>query len=331
MAMNTSQLQPIEAPISAHVANEAAEWYAQLCSGVATDSDRELWKAWRERDPQHRRAWERIEALQAELQSIASKVSYKTLTADADSKLIKRRAALKSIALFVAGGSAAWVSWGTLPWREWTAGYRTAVGERRDLVLEDGSKLTLNTTTAVSIAFSSTRRLVELRAGEILAETAADPAHSNRPFIVESADGTIRALGTRFTVRKDDALTRVAVLRDAVEIVPVRAAARKTILKEGHKLAFSESDVQQSQFFDEAESAWSQGTLIVNDWRLGDFIAELSRYRPGWLICDWAVASYRISGAFPLTDTDIALAAVEKSFPVRVIYRTRYWVTVEPR
>ena len=57
-------------------------------------------------------------------------------------------------------------------------------------------------------------------------------------------------------------------------------------------------------------------------------MAELGRYRTGHLACDSAVASLRVSGAFPVADTEQALAVLARSLPVRVRRLTRYWVTV---
>jgi transmembrane sensor len=62
---------------------------------------------------------------------------------------------------------------------------------------------------------------------------------------------------------------------------------------------------------------------------LGEWVAELGRYRRGVLRCDPAVAGLRVSGAFPLDDTDRALQLLADTFPVRHVWRTRYWVSVE--
>lgn len=70
--------------------------------------------------------------------------------------------------------------------------------------------------------------------------------------------------------------------------------------------------------------------LYADNQRLGDFLQELGRYRPGVLRCDPAVADLRISGGFQVDDTDAALLAVARSLPVRVVTRTRYWVSVVP-
>src|SRR2546427_8064244 len=53
-----------------------------------------------------------------------------------------------------------------------------------------------------------------------------------------------------------------------------------------------------------ADDAWSRGQLWVDNQRLDDFLAELNRYRPGWLHADPAVAGLRFSGVFPLDEGD---------------------------
>ena len=70
--------------------------------------------------------------------------------------------------------------------------------------------------------------------------------------------------------------------------------------------------------------------LSVDDWRLGDFITELGRYRPGVLRCAPQVQDLSISGAFRIDDTDTVLENLGKTLPVRVRYLTRYWVSIEP-
>ncbi|KAG1389316.1 hypothetical protein G6F59_015591 [Rhizopus arrhizus] len=68
-------------------------------------------------------------------------------------------------------------------------------------VLVDGSVLHLDTGTAVDIAFDAHARLLRLRHGQMLVETAADPQRPARPFRVTTPYGTLQALGTRFSVR----------------------------------------------------------------------------------------------------------------------------------
>jgi ferric-dicitrate binding protein FerR (iron transport regulator) len=76
-------------------------------------------------------------------------------------------------------------------WEEWLADLRTATGEQKSF----GTRLVLNTASAVDVAFSSNERLVKLVAGEILITTGRDPSPDFRPFILQTRQGNVRALG----------------------------------------------------------------------------------------------------------------------------------------
>jgi transmembrane sensor len=75
-------------------------------------------------------------------------------------------------------------------------------------------------------------------------------------------------------------------------------------------------------------TAWLGGTLVARDMRLGDVVAEMARYRHGWLQCEDSVASLKVSGVFQLRDGDAALESLAQALPVRIEQRTRFWVRV---
>jgi transmembrane sensor len=199
-------------------------------------------------------------------------------------------------------------------------------------VLADGTRVDLNTATAFDIAFTDTERRVVLHAGEILVETGPDVNRASsvyRPFIVQTSQGSIRALGTRFDVRSESGdATRVAVLHGAVEITPVSMPELKRVVAAGEQTRFTATSINPASAVDPHIADWSRGVLFADRVRLDDFAAQLSRYRPGVLRCDPAVASLRITGAFQIGNTDSILAALPDTLPVRVVYRTRYWVTI---
>lgn len=149
------------------------------------------------------------------------------------------------------------------------------------------------------------------------------------------ADGTrvdlssATALGTRFSVRCEGPRTRVCVLSHAVELRPLQTPTRPMRLPAGQQALFDERRGYSSTPLREGEGSWTQGVLTVVDWPLGEFIAELSRYRTGVLRCAAEVAELRLSGAYRLDRIDAVLQNLGKSLPVRVRYLTRYWVTVE--
>jgi transmembrane sensor len=220
--------------------------------------------------------------------------------------------------------------------RSWLADYRTGTGERRSVTLADGSELTLNTRTSVDVSMDATRRLLALREGEILVQTAhsatgqSGSARDGRPFMVHTPQGRILALGTRFTVRSEGDETVVSVLEHAVEIQALQDPGRPLRLQAGQQARFGRNGVQPASAADPAFVSWVGGSLIVDGWRLQDVVRELARYRPGRLACDPAVADIRVSGVFPLADTDKALAVIARAFPVRAAGMTRYWLTLVP-
>jgi len=243
-----------------------------------------------------------------------------------------RRAVLRSLAGLACAGTAGAAAYRHLPWRAWQADLSTATGTQRHIVLQDGSNLYLGAQSAVNLQFDASRRQLALVAGEILVATHADrdfaPA---RPFTVRTPHGTVRALGTRFTVRLDAGRTRVQVLEDAVEIRPAQASGRALRLHSGQQASFDALAVGARRPVPPGADAWTGMRLSVLHMPLQDVLAELARYRPGHLDCDPAVAQLQVSGVFPLDDTDAALATLAGSFPLRIQRATRYWIRVVPR
>ncbi|WP_175652893.1 FecR domain-containing protein [Pseudomonas sp. Marseille-P9899] len=304
------------------VLEAAATWYVQLNDGTRDDARTLAWQAWLRASPQHAAAWARVELLQQQWAQVSPKAALSGLSA----AQAQRRDVLKVLGMLVAVGGT-WLASEQVPYRAMLAQQRTGSGERRALHLEDGSQLHLNVNSAVDIHFDGQQRRVQLLRGEIMIQTAKDPAQ--RPFIVHTEDGSVRALGTRFCVRQLDGRTRVGVLEDAVELRPLDYPERVSRLNAGQQASFDFAQVSAVTALPSGASAWTQGMLSVNDWRLGDFIEELERYRPGVLRCAAAVSGLSISGAFRVDDTDTILENLGRTLPVQVRYLTRYWVSIE--
>ena len=301
----------------------AARWYVDLRGQVPDDATREAHRRWLEHDPRHAQAWERLARLQDKLGQVAPGIVRPTLA----SARAKRRDVLKVLSILLAAGGAGTLAWNTTALPTLIADQRTGTGERRRVRLDDGSQLQLNTATAVDIRYSASLREVRLLSGKIHIETARDTLA--RPFIVHTAQGSIRALGTRFTVRCEASRTLVCVQEHAVEVRTAHAHLAPLRVAAGEQLSFGGDDTGVVQRADPQADAWTRDMLVVNDWRLGDFIGELQRYRPGHLGCDPAVAALRISGAFHLGSTDIILDNLTSTLPVRIRRFSRFWTSVE--
>ncbi|MFT3803661.1 MAG: FecR family protein [Burkholderiaceae bacterium] len=308
---------------------EAADWAMTLQYDAPSDADRQAFERWRTQSSAHERAWERAQAVFHAFDQVTAGLG-KGAIESLECKQ-RRRRRLRVLGMLLAAPPAAWLAWRHAPWHPWSADVATATGERKTLRLPDGSRLVLNTASAVDIAFTSAQRRIRLVAGEILVTTHADPSATPRPFLVDTAYGSVRTLGTRFSMRQleDKRLCRVAVFEHAVEVRPLAGAAR--ILHAGEQADFDVAGVRLPVVVDQTAALWERGTLLAKDMPLGAVIAELARYRPGVLRCDPAVASMLVSGALSVADTDAALELLAGSLPLHIERRTRYWVRVGRR
>ncbi|STR25811.1 Probable RNA polymerase sigma factor fecI [Janthinobacterium lividum] len=232
-----------------------------------------------------------------------------------------RRHAVKTLALLLACGASLYAFERRSPWRGWMADYRTAVNQRRVVTLDDGTQLTLNTNSAVNIAYDGARRRIELLAGEIFIATGKDAAQ--RPFFVGTPHGSLQALGTRFTVRLHEQYASAGVLEGAVAVL-ADDGAQRLVLRPGEGAHFDGTGVHR-QALAPYGGAWLNGMLVARDMRLADFLAELSRYSDHPLSCAPAIAGLRVSGSYPLADVDAILDAVSASLQLRRHTVTRFW------
>lgn len=324
---------PEAGPLDPQVVARAAEWVVRL-QNDDSDAARQDCAAWRAADPRHELAWQRLSAFGRDLQAGAPPLAAATLDQARDTIRRGRRDGIKWL---LGLGLTVGIAW---QWRGALddalllpafADLRTAAGERRTVMLADGTRLTLNTRSAVDVDIDARQRRIVLRRGEIMIATAPDAA--GRPFLVGTDHGDIAPVGTRFTVRRLDEAghpIRVAVFEGAVDIRPQRGGPAQR-LHAGHQAEFIADAVQPEEALRAGDAAWTDGMLVASRMPLGEFITELARHRSGLLRCDPNAADLLVTGAFPLNDSERVLAMLEQVLPVRAEYRTRYWVTLTRR
>ena len=302
------------------VLDQAAAWLVRLNAADADSGDRCAWQQWHDEDPEHARAWKRAEALLVRLSSLPQILARPVLERDHDAL---RRHVVTRAAIMLTLVPLAWSTWQHGP--EWAADYRTAIGERKSMKLTDGSEVMLNTASALNVRFDERQRLLRLVAGEILIDTAPDPLMPSRPFIVDSAQGRMRALGTRFMVRQRNGQTELAVLQGTVEI-RTRDGHQPVLVHAGEKTNFNHMQIDSPQAVVAHEAAWSRGMLVADGLPLQFLAEELSRYRRGVIHVDSALAQLPVSGAFPIDDTERSLSMLQTTYPLKLEFVTRYWV-----
>ncbi|MEE1923934.1 FecR domain-containing protein [Pseudomonas sp. 148P] len=305
------------------VLEAAATWYVNLSAAPADEGERKAWRLWLAQDVRHAEAWTQVEQLQQRMALLSPETA---LPALADVRA-RRRAVHKVLGLLLMAGAGGASLLAVEPLSSRMAQYRTAKGERRQLQLVDGSQLTLNTDSAVDVHYGSELREIRLHRGELLLQTASDPAC--RPLLVHTGQGSVRALGTRFSVYSHDDRSDVQVFEHAVEL---RAAARPDAvvrLEAGQQASFDALGIAPPRPLDDSSDAWTRGMLMAFDWPLRRVVAELARYRPGYLACSDAVAHLRVTGALRVDDTDTVLENLATALPIRVHSLTRYWVRID--
>ncbi|WP_406625639.1 FecR domain-containing protein [Acidovorax sp. SDU_ACID1] len=314
----------------------ALEWQVTFWSGEVTADERAAFDRWLAQDAEHVRAWSQVQRTSHRVRSLTGPVEGDALrAAGAARQAATRRTLLRAVGLFTGAGVAAYAARSTPPIQSMLADHRTSRGERRDLLLPDGTRLVLNTYSAIDLRFTAQARDVLLRAGEVFIATAPDPRAAeglaHRPFTVHTPHGTVQAIGTRFAVRLSDGRSMASVEDGAVLVQPHLAGSVPVRLGTGQRLWFSETVVESPVASIAGDSAWTRGLMVAERMRLQDFLAELARYRSGLLRCDSAVQDLVVSGVYPLDDTDLALSTLAQALPVRIDRLTRYWVTVRAR
>lgn len=308
-----------ERAVSARTLDAAIAW--QLCLDEGGNAQQqEAFHRWHAADEEHARAWRQLGMLDQRLAAAAAPTRKALLQPRARRRLGQGLAAL---VLALSGG---WYASHTQTAAYWLADQRTATGEMRTLRLADGTEIDLNTHSALDIRFNAHERRIVLQSGEVFIKTGHG---DNRPFIVQTTDGRLRALGTRFLVRREDDGTRLGVVQSAVAARPARLGDEQ-VIRQGEQVLMHQGSLDVARPLPANAATWTRGMLVVENVRLADLLEQLSRYRVGLLRAAPAVADLRITGSFPLHDTNLALRALQPTLPVRIEQRTPWWVTVMP-
>ncbi|RJG19381.1 DUF4880 domain-containing protein [Alcanivorax profundi] len=316
------------------VLQQAAEWFAQLADHNVTPEEQREWQTWFDQDPQHQQAWLYVEQVghrffQAKQQA-GGEGANRILEQTRNRRISRRKVLGSGLA-----GVGAWFTWRYTPIPEATrqlalslgADYSTATGEQRQISLLDGGQLWLNTASAVDVIYNDQLRNIQLQRGEILIETGTD-SH-NRPFVVTTQEGRLRALGTRFSVYQGDGQTQIAVYQGAVEIRT--AGGPGLVLKAGEKTTFTRHHIDPPGKANTAQVAWQHGLIIADAIPLQTLVTELGRYRHGYLAVDPTIANLNVIGTYPIDKPDHALAMLESALPIQVTRHLPWWVTLQPK
>jgi transmembrane sensor len=302
---------------------DAVEWFVRLRSPTATDQDRQDHCRWLSESQVHREAFEAVEAQWRELRELDSWAhSELGRLSHLDQRPTRRRRAVTVALAAVAALAAVTVALVTLT----TPGpgdhrYVTDKGEQRRFVLEDGSRVHLNTASQVGVRFDSNARVVHLERGEGLFDVVHDPA---RPFVVTVDGNRIVAVGTRFNVYRQDRGVAVTVLEGSVGIlrdpdIPFQAVAERGVLLDANTKATidREGRLESLESVDGARlTAWDDGLLVFDQTPLHQVALEMSRYASGRIRVAHDVADLPVTGTIKIRDEHAMVEVLAEVIPI---------------
>lgn len=320
------------------IVEEASAWFVDFRVGDIDSGARERFDAWLRRSPEHIQAYLEIATAYAELPALntAGAIDVDALIAHAratpDSNVVpltprvrpdetprsaprarrsSRHLALAAAILVAAVGIAGW-------WRLQRGVYSTQIGEQRSITLPEGSTIALNARSRIKVTLSGTERHVALLEGQALFQVAHDP----RPFLVQSHDTMVRAVGTQFDVERKRTGVVVTVVEGRVVVagnareVPSSSASALLPAREGEVLLAAGEQLSVADRVPRrvahpnvtAATAWTQRRFVFDNASLLEVADEFNRYSTRPLIVDDPrLAEFHISGTYSSTNPESLL------------------------
>lgn len=320
---------------------QAIAWRLRLGDGPLTSEDRAAYEAWRAADAEHAAAFDIIEDIWTAVGERANRPGVVLMRGAAltDLRSVSRRTRLRSwlgqprLAAMAAGLAAALALGSLVLWSvNAPRTISTGLGERQAVMLADGSRVSLDAESAVTVRLAHDRRALTLEQGRARFTVAHDPL---RPFTVRAGDRTIVAIGTDFSVERIDGAVRVILYEGRVAALttpransreqtePVRVGKdRRSIdraLNPGEELVLAgdHAAITPAALDPGRSLAWEAGQLAFSNETLGRAVARMNRYADRPLkVADAETAAVRISGAFTAGDTEAFVEGVTGVFPI---------------
>lgn len=311
---------------------QAAAWCLLLAERSLTAGERADFDAWLAADESHALHFDQMVTVWQGTDAIAEMPGFLALRADALTMMEKaRRGSAASFPTrrhaFAAAASFALVAgMGAWYWSERPDVYSTDVGERRIVRLDDGSSVSLDAVSQVSVSFTEERRAVTLERGRAKFDVAKDPL---RPFTVTAGSQSVVAVGTSFSVELLRNQLRVLLFEGQVAVVPRavatanikvrRPAPATTQLLPGQELVanLSSGTAEVLPVETDRSLGWESGRVDFVDMPLADAVERINRYATSpILLGDAAAGRHLVNGVFDAGDTDSFVKGVTSLYPL---------------
>ncbi|MEZ5597619.1 MAG: FecR domain-containing protein [Pseudomonadales bacterium] len=194
------------------------------------------------------------------------------------------------------------------------AHYSTLAGEQREIRLDDGSELFLNTRSAIDVVRFDERREVRLESGEVFFRIARDEAH---PFVVRAGDTEIVVLGTRFNVRQLPAVTSVEV-EEGIVAVTAPGTTSPHLLHAGEALRIEGDTRTAYTLGTDTIAGWRGGQLVYTKLPLREVIDDLNRYLPVTVsLADDSIGDVTVTAVLQVDGEEAMLDAIASGLNLR--------------
>lgn len=291
----------------------AADWVARL-SGEPVEADWLAFEAWLNAAPGHRAAYDRALALSLAIDGQAPALVDRV--AVAARRPVPARQTWWGAGLMVAAAVA--VTFAALhpPSPPKAQVYATAKGERRNVVLSDGTRVALNADSRLSVVMQRGRRELTLASGEAAFKVVHDP---NRPFVVHLGDRDLRDIGTEFDASRENGVIRVTV-REGMVAVLRPGAGRSLSMGPGTDMEHREGSQDTLVMPTDPEDAfaWRTGRLIYRAAPMSKVAADLSRYGADEVRAEGPAADMKFTGVLTIGDQAEMVRRLTDLAPVTV-------------
>lgn len=308
---------------------EAIAWLVKLKHSELSASRQRAFQQWLEASPRHQQAWQAVAEMEAGLGALPTPLAADALNRAEGARhqhRLRRRQFVKMLGFSGAALGAGWLGCRELPWQCWTAQYRTAIGGRRALSLDDGVRVLMNTDTALNIDESADLVRFELLQGEIQVDSTAVEGRG-RQQLVHSIGGAITSCRSRFHVRAYQTRSCVFLEEGRLRLVSGRGYGEGR--QGGESWWLSPGRVEPTTAASHDPRSWIQGVISARDMPLASLLGEMSRYRRGFISCADGVSDRRVSGSFQTADIDQALVFLARSQDLRLSWRSPYWAYLD--
>lgn len=312
------------------IVRQASAWFARLRADDVNENERRRWRDWLESDPRHRAAYERFERLwsgfgahapcpeiESRIRAGASVLKPSHSRSKPPARSWTDMMAGIAATILVAVGVVGWLSTlDDVP----ELHYATAIGEQRTVLLEDGSRISLDTDTRLHVRFSDDERSIVLEQGRAFFRVAKE----RRPLAVYASDRKIRAVGTAFDVYRRQGGVEIMLVEGKVLLFPHSGATQDTPIPmiAGQRARFVAKRLNPVIETAGAHQTppWLSGKLIFNDAPLPAVLAEFNRYNSHPVVLgDADLARIRISGVFRSDDPQAFLNALRDIYALSVM------------